>query len=74
MTTANLQSDILNLAAKQYRSKPSLTFTQLRQRLYEDIYANGTNDLLQHLNSLDTLTFNRIASQAYDLQAGGFEL
>jgi hypothetical protein len=46
----------------------------LRQRLYEDIYANGTNDLLQHLNSLDTLTFNRIASQAYDLQAGGFEL
>jgi hypothetical protein len=73
-TIENLQSDLLNLMAKTYRTTKSLSFPQLRTRVRGQIYSEGTKEQLDHLDSLDAMQFNRLASQAYDLQAGGFEL
>lgn len=74
MINENLQSDVLNLAAKAYRDSRSLTFPQLRIKLHNQLYSAGTKEQLDYLDSLDAITFNRLAAQAYDLQAGGFEL
>lgn len=73
-TNENLQSDLLNLAAKTYRANKSLSFPQLRNRLRKQVYSTGTKEQLDYLDSLDVMQFNRLASQAYDLQFSGLDL
>jgi hypothetical protein len=73
-TVENLQSDLLDLAAKAYRTNKGLSFPQLRSRIREQVYSTGTKEQLDYLDSLDIIQFNRLASLAYDLQSGGFEL
>lgn len=73
-TTENLQSDLLNFLAKAYRANKSLSFPRLRSQIREQIYSTGTKEQLDYLDQLDVMQFNRLASQAYDLQSGGFDL
>lgn len=70
MTTTNIQheSDVLAAMVKAFRERAGLSNAQLRIKVRDDLYRNAPVGIVEYLDGLDPIAFDRLGAKAFELR------
>lgn len=66
--TFNHEQDVIAAMLRAFRKNAGLSNTQLRIKVRDDLYSTAPAITVDFLDSLDRLSFDRLAVKAFDLR------